>query len=146
MADIVDSSTRSRMMAGIRGSDTRPEISVRRKLHGRGFRFRLHSRNLPGKPDIVLPRHHAVLFVHGCFWHGHDCRLFKMPQTRTEFWQAKISRNRMNDSKVRDALLTSGWRVGTVWECSLNAKQLDETIERIADWIRSDETTLEVRG
>lgn len=86
MADIVSSATRSRMMSGIRGRNTKPEIVIRSLLHRLGFRFRLHVRELPGNPDIVLPRHHAVVFVHGCFWHGHDCPLFKWPETRPDFW------------------------------------------------------------
>ena len=97
MVDVVDTATRSRMMAGIRGTNTKPELLLRKGLHAQGFRFRLHSTGLPGKPDIVLPRHHAVVFAHGCFWHGHNCHLFKWPSTRPEFWQAKIERNREVD-------------------------------------------------
>src|SRR3954470_16295918 len=92
MADVVSSGVRSRMMAGIRGTNTAPEMILRRALHAEGFRYRLHDRRLPGKPDMVFPRHHAVIFAHGCFWHGHDCHLFKWPSTRPEFWQTKIRR------------------------------------------------------
>ena len=93
MADVVDRKTRSRMMSGIRGKNTRPELLIRKGLHARGFRFRLHDKRLPGKPDLVLPKYSAVIFVHGCFWHGHDCHLFKWPQSRREFWRKKITRN-----------------------------------------------------
>lgn len=100
MVDIVDVSTRSRMMAGIKNRNTKPEILIRKLLHKKGFRFRLHVKDLPGKPDIVLPKYKALIFVNGCFWHGHiNCHLFKLPATRTEFWQAKITRNQANDCK-----------------------------------------------
>ena len=100
MVDVVDTATRSRMMAGIKGKNTQPERLVRSLLHRKGFRFRLNVRELPGKPDIVLPSYHAVIFVNGCFWHGHDCVRFKWPKTRTDFWQHKIEGNRSNDQKV----------------------------------------------
>src|SRR5690606_20475601 len=119
MADIVDKQTRSRMMSGIRGKDTKPEWLVRRALHARGLRYRLHAREIAGRPDLGLPRHRAVVFVHGCFWHGHDCRYFRLPATRPEFWKDKISRNRSNDARSRASLLAAGWRVGVVWECAL---------------------------
>lgn len=98
MVDIVDVSTRSRMMAGIKNRNTKPEILIRKLLYKKGYRFRLHVKDLPGKPDIVLPKYKAVIFVNGCFWHGHkNCSLFKLPATRTEFWQEKITRNQAND-------------------------------------------------
>src|SRR5690606_721863 len=110
MADIVPSDVRSRMMAGIRATNTKPELIVRRALHAGGFRYKLHDRSLPGKPDIVFPRYHAVLFIHGCFWHGHDCHLFRMPTTRPEFWLEKIKRNREVDQRVGEQLSGAGWR------------------------------------
>ncbi len=110
------------MMSGIRGKDTKPELLIRKALHSRGFRFRLHSLKVPGKPDLVLPRYNAAIFVHGCFWHGHDCHLFKMPSTRPEFWEGKIDRNRARDTEVRNALITSGWRRLVIWECALKGK------------------------
>ena len=120
MVDIVDVSTRSRMMAGIKGRNTKPEILIRKLLHKKGFRFRLHVKNLPGKPDIVLPKYKAVIFINGCFWHGHkDCHLFKLPATRTEFWQEKIARNQANDCKSINLLLENNWKVCVVWECSI---------------------------
>lgn len=147
MVDVVDSLTRSRMMSGIRGRNTKPEILVRSMLHRKGFRFRLHDRQLPGKPDIVLPRYHAVIFVHGCFWHGHDCPLFKWPGTRPEFWREKIGRNRANDHKVTQALLTSGWRVGIVWECAVRGANIniDGVIQSLANWLHGNTPFIEER-
>ncbi|MDQ7981389.1 very short patch repair endonuclease [Paraburkholderia sp. SARCC-3016] len=148
MVDIVDAATRSRMMSGIRGRNTKPEILIRSLLHRRGFRFRLDARDLPGRPDIVLPRYRAVVFVHGCFWHGHDCHLFKWPQTRVEFWREKIDRNRSNDAKVTAALRERGWRVATVWECALRGanRDLDGVLQRLVDWLQSDAATFDERA
>lgn len=148
MADVVDSTTRSRMMSGIRGRNTKPEILIRSLLHRRGFRFRLHARDLPGKPDIVLPRYHAVIFVHGCFWHGHDCSLFKWPGTRPDFWRDKIVQNRANDHKARETLLASGWRVGIVWECAIRgtSKNFETTAQSLADWLQGSARFIEERG
>lgn len=150
MVDVVDSVTRSRMMSGIRGRNTKPEILIRSLLHRHGFRFRLHAGALPGNPDIVLPRYHAVIFVHGCFWHGHDCPLFKWPSTRPDFWRQKITRNQENDLKAQEALLAQKWRVAVVWECVLKSKsKIDEAllIDRIAAWLRSESAVwLEIRG
>lgn len=148
MADVVDSATRSRMMSGIRGRNTKPEILIRSLLHRQGFRFRLHARYLPGKPDIVFPRYHAVVFVHGCFWHGHDCPLFKWPNTRPEFWRAKIGRNQSNDHRIRAALIAAGWRVGIVWECAIRGagKDLEGVMRRLGNWLRSDAPFVEERG
>lgn len=138
MTDVVDSETRSRMMAGIRGRDTRPEIALRRALHARGLRYRLHSSALPGRPDLVLPRHRAVIFVHGCFWHRHpDCRYATTPATRAEFWTAKFEANVARDRRVEEALTAMGWRVGIIWECALRGRDLtDRTADRVATWIR----------
>lgn len=119
MTDIVDPETRSRMMSGIRGRDTKPEMAVRQALHRAGLRFRIHRKDLPGKPDIVLPKYRAVVFVHGCFWHGHGCRYFKIPKTRTGFWLDKIAANVERDRKSEDALRAAGWSVFTVWECDI---------------------------
>lgn len=120
MADVVDSKTRSRMMSGIKGKHTRPERIVRSGLHNLGFRFRLHARNLPGSPDLVLKRHSAVIFVHGCYWHRHEgCRYATTPSTRKEFWLAKFQANVERDRRNRQALLDAGWRVFVVWECAL---------------------------
>lgn len=117
MVDVVDPATRSRMMAGIRGKDTKPEMLVRRALHKAGFRYRLHVKDLPGRPDIVLPKYRTVIFVHGCFWHGHDCKHFKWPKTRAEFWRKKIEGNVTRDRIAVSELERRGWRVITIWEC-----------------------------
>ncbi|WP_272974535.1 very short patch repair endonuclease [Alcanivorax jadensis] len=120
MADIVDPATRSRMMAGIRGKNTRPELLIRSALHKAGFRFRLHDRRLAGVPDIVLPKYEAVIFVNGCFWHRHSgCRYASTPSTRPEFWRVKFEENIQRDERNRRLLLDAGWRVFTIWECCL---------------------------
>ncbi len=140
MTDVVSSEKRSQMMSGIRSKDTRPEMIVRRALHARGFRYRLHVKDLPGKPDLVFPRYRSVVMVHGCFWHGHSCHLFKVPSTRTEFWLAKIGRNRERDAEVRQALAGLGWRVLEVWECELRDARkagYQPVVERIAEWLCS---------
>lgn len=149
MPDIVDVLTRSRMMAGIRGRNTRPEIAVRSALHRKGFRFRLHSSRIPGKPDLVLQAYRCAVFVHGCFWHGHDCRFFRLPETRRDFWKAKIEGNRARDAKVRLLLADAGWRQLVIWECSLRG-QGDDAAQRVAEkaavFLRSRNNTLEIRG
>lgn len=134
-------------MAGIRGRNTRPEILVRSLLHRQGFRFRLHVRGLPGKPDVVLPRFRAAVFVHGCFWHGHDCSFFRWPETRKAFWRNKIKRNRDNDTRVKRALKIEGWRVGVVWECAIRGtdKDVEDVARRIGKWLRSDKQFMEAR-
>lgn len=149
MADIVPAHVRSRMMSGIRGKDTKPELLVRRALHAAGFRYRLHERTLPGKPDMVFPKYSAVVFVHGCFWHGHDCHLFRMPSTRKEFWQAKISGNVARDVKAIARLRETGWRVGTVWECALKGREklpVDDIAATLSVWLRGETPELEIRG
>lgn len=136
-------------MAGIRGADTKPELILRRGLHKRGFRYRLHDRSLPGRPDMVFPGHNAVLFADGCFWHGHDCHLFKWPKSRKEFWREKIGGNIERDRRNEQALLDAGWRVARVWECALKGKTrrpVDSVIGDCATWIRSDTPQLEIAG
>ena len=130
------------MMSGIRGTNTKPELAVRLGLHRLGFRYRLHVARLPGKPDIVLPRHNAVVLVHGCFWHGHNCHLFKWPKSRDEFWREKIDGNKMRDAKCEQALGSEGWRVLRVWECALKGREklgVENVVTLVADWLRSDE-------
>lgn len=126
MTDVVDAPTRSRMMGGIRSQNTQPELMVRSVLHGAGFRFRLDS-TLPGRPDIVLPRYKAVIFVHGCFWHAHACKFFKTPSTRQPFWIGKLSANVTRDRRTCRDLLRDGWRVAVVWECATRASRQDST-------------------
>lgn len=135
MVDVVDPATRSRMMAGIRGKDTRPELLIRRALHRAGFRFRVHDRRLPGAPDLILPKYRSAIFVHGCFWHRHDgCRYTTMPATRAQFWEQKFSRNIARDRENRAALNALGWRVLVVWECGVRHDPSD-TIELVASWL-----------
>ncbi|MGE4251732.1 MAG: very short patch repair endonuclease [Parvibaculaceae bacterium] len=116
--DVLTREQRRLNMSRIRGRDTKPEMMLRRALHSRGLRFRLHIRDLPGCPDIVFPRYRAVIFVHGCFWHGHDCPMFRLPATRRNFWAAKICRNQQRDRKAMKALINASWRVLSVWECA----------------------------
>ncbi|MEQ4283259.1 MULTISPECIES: very short patch repair endonuclease [Pseudomonas] len=126
--DIVDSATRSRMMSGIRGKNTRPELLVRKFLHAHGFRFRLHRKDLPGNPDIVLPKLKTCIFVHGCFWHRHPgCRYATMPKTRPEFWAEKFSKNVARDAKSILALRQLGWSTIIIWECQLKAPELTKS-------------------
>jgi DNA mismatch endonuclease (patch repair protein) len=136
-------------MSAIRDRNTKPELVVRRALHRLGLRFRLHDRRLPGRPDLVFPKHRAVVFVHGCFWHHHDCHLFKWPQTRSEFWRGKIKRNVQNDEAALSQLRAGGWRVAVVWECALKGRhRLDgqNAMQTLADWVRSDRLSLDLRG
>lgn len=146
MTDIVDQQTRSRMMSGIRGKNTKPELALRRALHARGFRFRLHSGKVHGRPDLVLPKHRAVVFVHGCFWHRHKgCRYATVPATRPEFWRAKFDANVARDRTVRTTLLDGGWRVATVWECALRkTDQVAASAELLSTWLLSEEDQIEI--
>ncbi len=136
MVDVVDRATRSRMMANIRGRDTKPEIMVRRMLHRKGFRFLLHDKRLPGRPDIVLPKHRAAIFVHGCFWHRHKgCPFCTTPATRPTFWKDKFESNVARDAKHIELLIASGWRVATIWECALKGSDPKEWSEQLIGWI-----------
>ena len=149
MPDVHDRATRSRNMAAIKGKDTKPELIIRKGLHARGFRYRLHDRKLPGRPDLVLPKYHAVIFVNGCFWHGHDCNLFKWPGTRQEFWKEKIGANVARDRRNYGAIDEAGWRRVVIWECALKGPgrmEPDELLTRVADWIVSGEKMLTLRG
>lgn len=149
MADVVSASVRSRMMSGIRSKDTKPEMILRKGLHGLGFRFRLHDRTLPGHPDLVFSRYRAVIFAHGCFWHGHDCHLFKWPSTRPDFWREKINRNRTVDERSQRALDEAGWRYAIVWECALKGRgrlSVENVLEQCASWLRQGRGNLEIRG
>lgn len=146
MADIVDAATRSRMMAGIRAKNTAPELLIRRSLHRLGFRFRLHDKRLPGKPDLLLPKYGAVIFVHGCFWHGHDCPAFKWPTTRAEFWRSKIECNQEIDRHHVRALRETGWRVCVIWECSVRKSGGDILAARIARWLAGTSRNLEIQA
>ncbi|MER9175300.1 DNA mismatch endonuclease Vsr [Mesorhizobium sp. M0955] len=146
MIDIVDTQTRSRMMAGIGGKDTKPELVLRRALHTRGLRYRLHGKGILGKPDLVFPRFKAVIFVHGCFWHRHsECRFTTTPSTRPEFWQAKFAANVVRDHAVRVGLTEAGWRIATVWECALRKQeQVEAAADRLGGWLRSEVPEIEI--
>ena len=149
LVDIVDKKTRSQMMSGIRGKDTRPEMLIRRGLHSKGFRYRLHDTNLPGRPDMVFRSRSAVIFVNGCFWHGHDCHLFKWPSSRAEFWRKKILRNRERDTATVEELRMNGWRILTIWECALKGRTklpASEVIERATQWLCTSDKSDEIRG
>lgn len=123
MTDVVNPETRSRMMSGIRGKNTKPEIIIRSQLHRLGFRFRIHNTKLPGKPDIVLKKYRAVIFIHGCFWHRHLCHLFKWPKTHPDFWKKKINNNHARDKKILDQLIELNWRICVVWECAIKGSK-----------------------
>lgn len=145
MSDVHTPEARSRNMRAIRSADTRPEMLVRRALHAAGFRYRLGGAGLPGRPDLVLPRLRTVVFVHGCFWHGHTgCRYFKVPGTRTDFWLQKIGSNQRRDAVVEQALQEQGWKVVVVWECALKAsgQGVAEVVRQLqAFWLaRADST------
>lgn len=149
MADIVSPEKRSRMMSGIRGKNTKPEIQVRKGLHAAGFRYRLHVRSLSGKPDIVLPRYRAVIFVHGCFWHGHSCHLFRWPSSRTEFWKQKIEGNIRKDRESRKALAGAGWRIMTIWECAVKGRSrlpFGTVIAETSRWLQAGFPAGEIAG
>lgn len=142
MVDIVDAATRSRMMGGIKGKNTGPELILRRALHARGLRYRLHTSGLPGKPDLVFPQYKAVIFVHGCFWHRHaGCRFTTVPATRAEFWSQKFSANIDRDARNRTSLIELGWRVGWVWECALRDKAAPAVAEIVHAWLISQTTS-----
>jgi DNA mismatch endonuclease (patch repair protein) len=147
MADPVDPATRSLVMARVKRSDAAPELTVRRFLHSQGLRFRLHVRQLPGTPDIVLARWRTAIQVYGCFWHAHEgCRYFVVPKTRTAFWEAKLIGNRQRDRRTELALLSSGWRLAIVWECALRI-EAEASLHRLAGWIQNpDSTRLELDG
>lgn len=136
-------------MSRIRGEDTKPELLVRKGLHARGLRYRLHDRKLPGAPDLVFPGQRAVVFVHGCFWHGHDCPQFRLPTTRAEFWADKISKNRARDAASLLRLADMNWRTLVVWECALRGagrRPLPVVVDEISKWLSSGSRAMEVAG
>lgn len=132
MADIHDKQTRSYNMSQIKGKDTKPELLVRKFIFANGFRYKLHDKKLPGKPDIVLPKLKTVIFVHGCFWHGHDnCKYFVVPKTRTDWWLQKINRNKQLDEKNFINLTTAGWKVLSIFECELKGVKQGRTLSKL---------------
>lgn len=145
MVDVVDAPTRSRMMAGIRGKDTKPELAVRKALHALGLRYRLHAKDLPGKPDIVFPKYKAAVFVHGCFWHRHEgCRFATTPATRPEFWSEKFAANVERDSRKQAELEAAGWRQRVVWECDVREHGGKAIAADIRRWLRWEDERAEI--
>lgn len=146
MADVVAPETRSRMMSGIRRKDTKPEMTVRKALFAAGFRFRLHRRDLPGAPDVVLPSSKIAIFVHGCFWHRHStCRLAKLPATNIEFWRAKLNGNVRRDKRAVNELQMAGWRVLVVWECATRGEASEGLKVKLTEWIKGDAYVGQIR-
>jgi DNA mismatch endonuclease (patch repair protein) len=138
---------RRRNMSAVRSKNTAPEIELRRMLHREGYRFRLHPRHLPGRPDLSLPRFKAVVFVNGCFWHAHECEKFRWPKTRVEFWQEKLMTNRARDVANIADLTAAGWRVAVVWECALTpADQMAATSTLLEAWLRSSASRIDLAG
>jgi DNA mismatch endonuclease (patch repair protein) len=149
MTDVLSPAERSRVMSRVRSRDTRPELMVRRLLHRAGFRYGLTARHLPGSPDLSLPRYDAVIFVHGCFWHGHDCPAFRMPSSRRRYWKAKIARNQARDAAALAALAARGLRAACVWECALRGPARlppEAVLARLAAWLRGRRRRLDLRG
>lgn len=138
MADRLDPEARSRLMSRIRGKDTAPELAVRRALHAAGFRFRLHRRDLPGTPDLVLPKWRVAVFVHGCFWHGHGCPQGRLPKSREDYWHPKIAANRARDGRKAAELEAAGWRVFAVWECE--TRDAAAVAARLAAFLKGNES------
>lgn len=141
MTDVHTPDIRSKNMRAIRGGDTKPEIILRKKLHKAGFRYRISPKNIPGKPDIYLPKYNAVIFINGCFWHAHGCYLFRVPLTRKEFWRAKLSSNAARDMRNIRLLSAIGYRILVVWECALKGRfKPDQEMlhQKVGEWIRSE--------
>jgi DNA mismatch endonuclease (patch repair protein) len=139
MADVHSKEQRSYNMSRIKGKDTKPEILVRKFLFSKGFRYRIHVKDLPGKPDIVLPKYKTVIFIHGCFWHGHDgCRYFVMPKSNLEYWNNKISKNLFNDKKHNQSIIEQGWKIITIWECDLKKDKIENSLNNLLDQLRGE--------
>jgi len=133
MPDVLTPTQRHRCMSHIRSKATKPEILVRKWLWAHGYRYRLNVKSVPGKPDIVMRKYRTAIFVNGCFWHGHEgCKLFVLPKTNTEFWQAKIEQNRTRDTRIYDELMLAGWQVIVLWQCKLNKQELEPTMQQVA--------------
>lgn len=149
MTDVLTPEQRRLNMSRIRDRDTKPEMLIRRGLHALGFRYRLHDRSLPGRPDLVFPKYRAVILVHGCFWHGHNCPLFRLPATRTEFWAEKIVSNRERDYRSVEDLKVLDWRVLTIWECSLKGprrQSIDSILSICTEFLKGNKVTQEITG
>lgn len=149
MVDIVDKNKRSWMMSRIRGKNTKPELIIRKALFAQGYRYKLHDKLLPGKPDLVFPKFQAVIFIHGCFWHGHECHLFKWPSTREKFWKNKILGNRNRDMENIEELKSKGWRILVIWECAIKGKtklSFTELVEVVSDWLETGKGSKNIKG
>ena len=149
MVDVVAPEKRSQMMSGIKGKNTKPELIIRKGLHKKGFRYKLHESKLPGKPDLVFPKYKAVILVNGCFWHRHDCHLFQWPSTRPEFWRNKILKNVKKDADVMEQLHDNGWRVMLIWECAIKGKDrisIENIISEVSYWLINGSGDSQVRG
>lgn len=147
MVDVHVTDVRSKNMRAIKAKNTKPELFVRKGLHALGKRYRLHVKELPGKPDLVFPKYKAVVFIHGCFWHGHSCYLFKEPSSKKDFWNAKISGNRARDIKHVSSLSETGWRILTVWECAIKGREridANDLILAIVNWLESESLILDI--
>ena len=145
MADVLTPGQRQLNMSRIRGKDTKPEMLIRRGLHARGFRYRLHDKSLAGRPDLVFPKYQTAAFIHGCFWHAHGCALSKLPSTRQDFWQKKLAANFARDRDAINALIVDGWRVLVVWECALRGPQRTTTsdlFDRVSFFLREQNLPL----
>lgn len=135
MADVFDTTKRSQIMASVKNKNTTPEVELRSFLHRAGYRFRINRKDLPGKPDIVLPKYRTAIFVNGCFWHGHNCSRGHLPQTNAEFWAEKIDKNIKRDKLVADELEKLGWRVLTVWSCELKKRNQENLLSEIEGFL-----------
>ena len=149
MADVVTTAKRSEMMAGIKGKNTKPEITIRKALHRMGFRYKLHDKTLPGKPDLVFPKYNAVIEINGCFWHLHNCHLFKWPGSRKEFWEEKLTKNKERDQRNREELKAKDWRLLVVWECSIKGKSklpLERVLTTCESFLKGEQNYHEIKG
>lgn len=149
MGDVHDRKTRRRNMQAIKNKNTKPEMLIRKALFREGLRYRLHRKDLPGSPDLTFPKYSAVIQIHGCFWHGHNCHLAKIPNTDTERWVRKFQSNRKRDQHNRSALLSTGWRLCEIWECALrgkNRRNFPEVVTSIKSWLNNDLEYLEIAG
>lgn len=149
MVDILTPKKRSEVMANIKSKNTHGEILVRKELHKMGFRYQLHRKGIPGKPDLAFPKFRAVIFINGCFWHAHDCHLFKWPSSRPEFWREKINSNKIRDEKNYINCTELGWRILIIWECALKGKTkrpLNEVVNTTKNWLLYDTQSAEIKG
>ena len=149
MTDSISVERRSQIMALVGSKDTKPELLIRKGLHARGFRYRLHVKELPGKPDLVFPRYKSVILINGCFWHGHSCQLYRFPKSNTNYWKQKIARNIERDTSNRQSLHDEGWRVLTIWECALKGREkleLEQVVALAAAWLRASSSISEIKG